>query len=95
MHLDPLYLNDNEDKSVNLHCHVNVTEATATELSKAISTVRSNIGLGGTMVGVGTTIGKSTAKSGIPLLQKAVIVLAGSEVLLTLLLVEITKMKLF
>lgn len=50
MHLDPLYLNDNGYKSVNLHRHVNVTEATATELSKAISTVRSNIGLGGTMV---------------------------------------------
>lgn len=50
MHLDPLYLYDNGDKSVNMHRHVNVTEASATELSKAISAVGSNIGLGGTMV---------------------------------------------
>lgn len=78
IYLSPLYINDNQDKGVNLHGHVNATEAAAAELSKGISTVGANIGLGRTMVGVGTAVGKTIAKSNMPPLQKVGIVLGGS-----------------
>lgn len=43
-----------------------------------MSTIGSQIGLGASMVGVSTAIGKAIAKSGLPPLQKAVIIAGGS-----------------
>ena len=60
-----------DENSVNLHGHVNVTKDAATELSKGINTVGTQIGLGATMVGASTAVGKAVAKSSIPPLQKA------------------------
>jgi hypothetical protein len=60
-----------DEGGVNLHGHVNVTKEAATELSKGISSVGSQIGLGATMVGVSTAVGKAVAKSSMPPLQKA------------------------
>lgn len=70
-----LYIEDKQ--SVSLHGHVNLTEDAAAavffsaEISKGISAVGSNIGLGGTIVGVGSAVGKVIAKSGMPPMQKA------------------------
>ncbi len=73
---DLLCINDKD--GVNLHGHVNVTKEAAQELSKGMSTIGSQLGLGGTMVGVGTAVGKVIAKSGMPPLQKAGIVVGGA-----------------
>lgn len=73
-----LYIEDKQ--SVNLHGHVNVTKDAAAEISKGISAVGSNIGLGGTIVGVASAVGKVIVKSGMPPMQKASVVLAGSMV---------------
>jgi hypothetical protein len=56
---------------VYLHGHVNVTKEAAQELSKGMSTIGSQLGLGGTMVGLATAVGKVIAKSGMPPLQKS------------------------
>jgi len=74
----PLFANDNSNDSVNLHGHVNITKDAAAELSKGISAVGNNIGLGGALVGIGGAVGKTIAKSGMPPLQKAGVVIAGS-----------------
>ena len=76
MHPIPLHINEKD--SVNLHGHVSIGKDAAAELSKGIGIVGSNLGLGGTMVGVGTAVGKAIAKSGMPPLQKVGIVLGGS-----------------
>lgn len=68
----------NDKHGVNLHGHVNVTKEAAQELSKGMSTIGSQLGLGATMVGVGTAVGKVLAKSGMPPLQKAGIVVGGA-----------------
>lgn len=73
---DLLCINDKD--GVNLHGHVNVTKEAAQELSKGMSTIGSQLGLGGTMVGLGTAVGKVIAKSGMPPLQKAGIVVGGA-----------------
>lgn len=63
------------DESVNLHGHVNVTKEAASELSKGISTLGSQWGSGATIVGVATAVGKTIAKSSVPPVQKAAIVI--------------------
>ncbi len=61
---DLLCINDKD--GVYLHGHVNVTKEAAQELSKGMSTIGSQLGLGGTMVGLATAVGKVIAKSGMP-----------------------------
>ena len=56
---------------INLHAHVNVTKDAAIEISKGMSTIGTQLGLGATMVGVSTAVGKALVKSGMPPLQKA------------------------
>ena len=67
-----------QDDQVNLHGHVNVTKEAAKELSKGMTAVGTQFGLGASIVGVGTAVGKAIAKSGIPPLQKASIIVAAS-----------------
>ena len=69
-----------KDEGVNLHGHVNVTKEAATELSKGMSTIGSQWGLGATIVGVSTAVGKAVAKNGIPPIQKASLILASGVV---------------
>jgi hypothetical protein len=65
------------DDNVNLHGHVNVTKEAATELSKGVSTVGSQIGSSAAIVGIAGAVGKSIAKSSIPPVQKAAVVVGG------------------
>jgi len=60
-----------DENGVNLHGHVNITKEAATELSKGISTVGTQIGLGATIVEIGTAVSKTVTKSSMPTLQKA------------------------
>ena len=66
-----------KDEGVNLHRHVNVTKDAAKELSNSITTVGSQWGSGGALVGVAAAVGKTIAKSGVPSVQKAVIVVGA------------------
>jgi hypothetical protein len=67
-----------KDNNINVHGHVSLNKEAATELSKGISSVGSQIGLGASIVGVSAAIGKSITKSSIPPVQKAAIIGGGA-----------------
>jgi len=72
------HVTDKDD--INLHGHVSLNKEAATEISRGISTVGFNLGLGATMAGIATGVSKTIAKSSVPPLQKAGIVLGASMV---------------
>jgi hypothetical protein len=72
------YLDDKD--GVNLHGHVNVIKDAAKELSKGMSVIGSQIGLGATIVGVSAAVGKAITKASVPPIHKAGIIL-GSAVI--------------
>jgi hypothetical protein len=74
-----------KDNSVDLHGHVSIDKNSAESIGKGmntigqgLNTVGSSIGLGASMAGVATAISKGIAKSSIPPLQKAGIIIAGT-----------------
>jgi hypothetical protein len=58
------------DKDINLHGHIIVGKEAGKAIGQGMSTIGSQIGLGATMVGVSTAVGKSVTKSTLPPLQK-------------------------
>ncbi len=64
---------NDKDNNINLHGHGHVTldKDAGKAIGQGLSTIGSQIGLGATMVGVGTAVGKAIGKSGMPPLQKA------------------------
>ncbi len=66
------------DKDINLHGHVTLDKDAWKAIGQGISTVGSQIGLGATMVGVSTAVGKVLTKSSMPPLQKAGIIVGAS-----------------
>ena len=70
------------DNNVHLHGHVSVDKETGKAIGKGISqglsTIGSQWGLGASMVGVSTVVGKAIAKSGMPPLQKAGLIVGAS-----------------
>ena len=69
------------NNNVHLHGHVSIDKDTGKAIGQGIgqgiSTVGSQWGLGGTIVGVSTAVSKTLAKSSIPPLQKAGIIVAS------------------
>ncbi len=67
------YVKDSND--VHLHGHVSIDKETGKAIgqgmSQGLNTIGSQLGLGATMVGVSTAVGKAVTKSGMPPLQKA------------------------
>jgi len=65
-------IKDNEN-NINLHTHghVSIDKEASKAIGQGLNTIGSQWGLGGTIVGVSTVVGKAVAKSGIPPLQKA------------------------
>lgn len=72
-----LYLDDNSKDSVNLHGHVNLDKDAAKVINKGLSTIGSQIGLGASIAGMSTAVAKGIAKSSMPPLQKASIIVAS------------------
>jgi hypothetical protein len=70
------HIKDNND--INLHGHVSLDKETGKAIGQGLNTIGSNIGLGATMAGIGTAVGKTIAKSSLPPLQKAGIVVGAS-----------------
>jgi hypothetical protein len=69
-----------DNKDINLHGHVSVNAEAGKAIGRGLQTIGTQIGLGATMVGVATAVGKAMAKSGMPPLQKAGVIV-GSSVL--------------
>ena len=72
------FVKDNND--INLHGHVSLDKQGAKAIGQGMHTIGSNIGLGATMAGVATAVGKTIAKSAVPPIQKAGIVLGASMI---------------
>jgi Cytochrome b/b6/petB len=72
------YINDNND--INLHGHVNLNKEAGQAIGQGLSTIGSQIGLGATMVGVSTAVGKVITKSSMPPIQKAGVVIGGAVI---------------
>lgn len=70
------FANDNDN--ITLKGQVNVSKEAAKEFSKGMNTIGTQIGLGATIVGVSTAVGKTIAKSGMPPIQKAGVVIGGA-----------------
>jgi hypothetical protein len=66
-----------DDKDINLHGHVKVDKEAAKVIGQGLQTIGSNLGLGATIAGVSTAVGKAIAKSSLPPIQKAGIVLGA------------------
>jgi hypothetical protein len=73
------HVND-KDNNINLHGHVSLDKEAAKEISSGLSTIGSNLGLGATIAGVSTAVAKGIAKSGLPPVQKAGIILGAGIV---------------
>jgi len=71
---------NDKDNNINLHGHGHVTldKDAGKAIGQGLSTIGSQIGLGATMVGVGTAVGKAIGKSGMPPLQKAGLIVGAS-----------------
>jgi len=66
-----------DSNDINLHGHVNMTKEAATEISIGISKVGSQLGSGASIVGIAGAVGKTIAKSSLPAVQKAAIIVGS------------------
>ena len=74
-----LFIDDpNKNPNISIGARVEIGKDAATEISKGISSVGSNVGLAGTVGAVTAGVSKAVAKSSIPPMQKAGIVLGGA-----------------
>ena len=64
-------MNCAKDNNVDLYGHVSIDKDGAKAISSGLNTIGTQIGLGATIVGIGTVVGKCMAKSAMPPLQKA------------------------
>jgi hypothetical protein len=67
---------DKNNKDINIHGHVSINAEAARVLNQGMQAATSNIGLAGTIAGVSAAVGKAIAKSGMPPLQKAGIIMS-------------------
>ena len=67
-----------KDNPIDLHGHVNMDKDAGKYVGQGLNTIGSNIGLGASMAGIASAISKGIAKSSIPPLQKAGIIIAGA-----------------
>ena len=65
------------NKDVNLHRHVSVNAEAGKAIGQGLQTIGSQLGLGATIAGVATAVGKTIAKSSIPPVQKAGVVVGA------------------
>jgi hypothetical protein len=69
------YINDKDN--VNLHGHISLNREAAKEIGQGLNTIGSNIGLGATIAGVSSAVAKGVAKSTMPSIQKAGVILGA------------------
>ncbi len=68
-------INSVKDNDIDLHAHghIYVDKEAGKAFGQGLNTIGSQWGLGATIVGVSTAVGKAVAKSGIPLYKKLVL----------------------
>jgi Cytochrome C and Quinol oxidase polypeptide I len=69
-----------KDDNLNLHGHISVGKEAGVAIGQGMNTIGSNIGLGASMAGIATAVGKTITKSSIPPIQKAGIVVGASMI---------------
>lgn len=70
-----------DDKVIlNANANIDIGREAAAEISKGISNIGTNIGLGATVVGLATAVAKGISKSSLPPFQKAGVTLAGGAI---------------
>jgi hypothetical protein len=69
------YMADNKD--VNLHGHVKIDKEAGKAIGQGLQTIGSQVGLGATIAGVATAVGKTIAKSSLPPVKKAGVVVGA------------------
>jgi hypothetical protein len=67
-----------DNKDVNLHGHVKVDKEAGKAIGQGLQTIGTQIGLGATITGVAGAVGKAIAKTSLPPLQKAGVVIGSS-----------------
>ena len=67
-----------DNNNIDLHGHVILDKEAGKAIGQGLSTIGTQFGLGATMVGVGTAVGKGIAKSSLPPVQKAGVILGAS-----------------
>jgi len=70
-----LYINDED--TINLHGQVNVTKDAATQLSKGMVHVGSQLGTGATIVGMASAVSTAIGKTSLPPIQKVAIIIGS------------------
>jgi hypothetical protein len=70
--------NDSSTNKVSLSANVDVSKEAAIELSKGISNLGSQLGLGGTVAGVSAAVAKGLSKSSLPPVQKVGLIMGAA-----------------
>ena len=65
---------------IDLHGHVSIDKQAGKAIGQGMNTIGSNLGLGATMAGIATAVGKTIAKSSLPPVQKAGVVVGASMI---------------
>jgi hypothetical protein len=73
------FINDNND--INLHGHIKVDKEAGRAIGQGLQVIGSNIGLGATIAGVATAVSKAMAKTSLPPLQRAGVILGSSAIM--------------
>jgi hypothetical protein len=68
------------NNNINLHSHISLDKEAGKAISQGLNTIGSNLGLGATMAGIATAVGNTIAKSSLPPLQKAGVVIGASMI---------------
>jgi hypothetical protein len=66
-----------DNKDIDLHGHVKVDKEAGKAIGQGLQTIGSQLGLGATIAGVATAVSKTVAKSGMPPIQKASVVVGS------------------
>ena len=74
------YINDKDSVNLSAQANIDIGKEAAVEISKGISNVGANIGLGATVAGVSSAVAKGISKSSLPPIQKASIIIGGGVV---------------
>lgn len=74
------YMADKKDIDLHGHVHgqVSINQEAGKAIGQGLQTIGSNLGLGGAMAGVAAAVGKTVAKTSLPPIQKAGIVVGSS-----------------
>jgi hypothetical protein len=67
-----------KDNPIDLYGHVSMDKDAGKYVGQGLSTIGSNIGLGASMAGIASAVSKGIAKSSMPPIQKAGIIMAGA-----------------